>query len=753
VTIPGCRLAWHRRFEARVIASVILLVALSLTAILVATTRVVTARSTERTLEDLEAARIAFHRLVDDRAEFASAQSALVTALPVFRAHLTDTRLAQDVATLEAMAGHYRQQLKADFAIVADRHAKWVVASEWPAGVRPSPELSSMIAGATAGTPARRVVTASDRLFLVVSQPAGFADELLGTLTVGYALDDEIAKNLADVTHCEVNLAVDGRVYASSLPSSDRAALTAAMAGGRWPADGVFGKVERIGEGEYMLGAFPLLLDGSSALSARLILLEDWRPTQAFVGQIRWRLLAAGAVVFAMALAMSVFFSRRMGRPLENLAAAAEDIAGGNWERQLPVRGTAEEAMMAQAVNTMTTSLRHWYEEAKTRDDQLRQAQKLEALGRLAGGLAHDFNNFLTAINGYGGLLLDGFEPSDKRRSKVEGILKAADTAAGLTRQLLAFSRRRVMEVRVLSLDRVLAGTERMLRRLIGEDVELTTSIGRDIGCVRADPNQIEQVLLNLVVNARDAMPRGGRIRIEVAGAVFPDAADMPPPPLPAGRYVRLSVRDEGCGMTADVKARIFEPFFTTKPEGVGTGLDLAVVYGIVEQLSGAIVVDTEVSRGTTFHIYLPHTNEREAEDTVDAPAVAGRGTETVLLVEDEPQVASLIAGALQTNGYTVLQAAHGAEALDIAQAHATPIHLLLTDVVMPGMNGRELADRVGVLRRDIRTLYMSGYADDAILKHGVETATAQFIPKPFSMNTLTAKIRDVLTTPCEGVT
>ncbi len=377
------------------------------------------------------------------------------------------------------------------------------------------------------------------------------------------------------------------------------------------------------------------------------------------------------------------------------------------------------------------------------RDDQLRQAQKLEALGRLAGGIAHDFNNFLTAIKGYGGLLLEGFEAGDRRRSKVDGILKAADTAAGLTRQLLAFSRRRVAAVQPVSLERTIAGTEKMLRRLIGEDVALITTVAAGAGWVKADPHQIDQVLMNLVVNARDAMPRGGRIDIEL-GNIRVDESGLAGTKLAPGEYVRLSVRDTGCGMPPEVKARIFEPFFTTKAEGAGTGLGLAVVYGIVEQIGGAIVVDTEVGQGTAFHLYLPPTVEQEAAVLRELPKASG-GSETVLLVEDEPQVAEVIAGALQTSGYTVLQAGHGAEALDIARSHGAPIHLLLTDVVMPGMNGRELADRVGDLRSDIRTLYMSGYADDAVLRHGVEASLVQFIPKPFSMDSLRAKIRDVL--------
>ena len=739
------RLPWHRRLEARVITSVIVLVALSLAAILIATTRVVTVRSLDRMAGDLNAAQMAFHRLVSERAEFASAQSALVTALPVFRAHLTDTRLAQDVATLEAMADHYRQQLKATFAIVGDRDGRWVAASGWPAGTKPSSDVTAVVEQATAGQPARRFVATTDGLFLVVSEPAGFADEVLGTLTVGYALDDELASSFAHVTGGEINFVAGERLYASSLDAAERTALAAALVQEEWGTRTGVGSVRQVGANEYAFAAFPLTLDANGDTQTRLILLENWASVQGFLDQLRWRLLATGAVIFVVALGMGVFFSRRLARPLEDLATAAQDIAGGNWTRQLPVRGNTEAAVMAQAVNTMTTGLRHWYEEAKARDDQLRQAQKVEALGRLAGGVAHDFNNFLTAIKGYGELLLESFDADDKRRTKVDGILKAADTSAGLTRQLLAFSRKRVVAVQVLSVGRLLADTQKLLKRLIGEDIDLRTSVAPEVGSIKADPHQIEQVLLNLVVNARDAMPRGGTIDVELTDTSLgeEEAAALK---LGAGRYAKLTVRDTGCGMTPEVKARIFEPFFTTKQEGAGTGLGLAVVFSIIEQAGGAVAVETELNRGTAFHIYFPHTSETHAEAVSKPVSASTAGTETILLVEDEPQVSELVTRALRKNGYTVLRASRGAEALEILRTVDTRVDLLLTDIVMPGMNGRELADRVKQLRPEIPVLYMSGYSDDAILRHGVEAATMQFIGKPFSIKALTSKIRDVLT-------
>ena len=299
---------------------------------------------------------------------------------------------------------------------------------------------------------------------------------------------------------------------------------------------------------------------------------------------------------------------------------------------------------------------------------------------------------------------------------------------------------------RVIALDSVIAGTSQMLRRLIGEDITLNTVIAPSLGLVRADPSQIEQVMLNLAVNARDAMPRGGTLRIELANVVLHEGSiGHWPPQLSHGPYVRLSVADTGVGMSPETVARIFEPFFTTKEEGRGTGLGLAMVYGIVEQAGGAIDVDSEVGRGTTFHVYLPHTAEREEAPAPVSRAGPSRGGETVLLVEDEPRVAVLIANSLKKAGYTVLQAMHGERALEILHAHAGPIDLLLTDVVMPGMNGRELAEQVTLARKGIPVLYMSGYSDDAILRSGIQTASVHFIQKPFSMEALMVKMRETM--------
>jgi signal transduction histidine kinase len=378
-------------------------------------------------------------------------------------------------------------------------------------------------------------------------------------------------------------------------------------------------------------------------------------------------------------------------------------------------------------------------------ENQLRQAQKMEAIGRLAGGVAHDFNNLLTAIFGYADLLREELPEGSSARQDTEEIRKAAERAAGLTRQLLAFSRQQVLEPVVVNLNDLVEEFDKMLRRLIGEDVALRTAPAPDLGNVRADPGQLQQVLMNLVVNARDAMPTGGELLIETANADLTDAyAELHQPVIP-GSYVMLAVSDTGIGMNADTRARIFEPFFTTKEKGRGTGLGLSTVYGIVKQSGGYIWVYSEPGRGTTFKVYLPRVDApaRTAEQPRGTRTLAG--TETILLAEDDDMLRPLTKGLLRKLGYVVLQAANAEEALEAAARHDGPIHLLVADVVMPGASGRELARRLADSRPHTKVLYVSGYTDDAIVRHGMLEPGLAFLQKPFTPDTLARKVREVL--------
>ena len=377
----------------------------------------------------------------------------------------------------------------------------------------------------------------------------------------------------------------------------------------------------------------------------------------------------------------------------------------------------------------------------RQKEEELRQAQKMEAVGKLAGGVAHDFNNLLTAIGGYSEMMLMSLGPKDPLRGDVEEIKRASRRAADLTRQLLAFSRKQVLQPQILDLNSVVLGMDKMLRRLIGADVELVTVFEQGLAPVKADRSQIEQVILNLAVNARDAMTRGGKLTLKTAN-IEPGTVSVP---AGVSNSVMLAVSDTGCGMDAETQAHIFEPFFTTKQQGKGTGLGLSTVYGVIEQSGGRIAVESELLHGTTFRIYLPQAQVQQSAALERSQMELPVGTETVLLVEDESIVRGLVHQVLKRSGYNVLEAQHGAEALRIVLQHPDVIHLLLTDLVMPLMGGRDLAKRLIGMGKDIKVLYMSGYTDDSAIRQGEMEPGTDFIQKPFTPDALSRKVRDVL--------
>ncbi|MEP6730189.1 MAG: ATP-binding protein [bacterium] len=450
--------------------------------------------------------------------------------------------------------------------------------------------------------------------------------------------------------------------------------------------------------------------------------LRAW-PTEA---ELAWRnsRLPEAVLFMGVLFAISIAGMMKLYQTADRRAYALGE-ANGRLENEIRERERAQEALVRS-------------------EEQLRQSQKMEAVGRLAGGIAHDFNNLLTAINGYADFLLADIERGDSRRDDVREIKKAATRAGALTSQLLAFSRRQIRQPRSLDLNALLTDLERMLCRVIGEDVAIAWKPTERLGSVLADPSEIEQVLLNLVVNAGDAMPNGGTINITTATELFEGATARPP--LAPGRYIRLRVADSGMGMDAATRARIFEPFFTTKEPGKGTGLGLSTVYAIVENLRGTIDVESVPDKGTTFTVYLPqHDEPAEALASGTMATLAPRGVETVLLVEDEDGVRALGARILERHGYTVLEARNGRDALTVATQHSGAIDLLLTDVVMPEMGGKQLAEALIARDASLRVLFISGYTDGDISRRGVLDPCTAFLQKPFTARGLLGRVREVL--------
>jgi two-component system, cell cycle sensor histidine kinase and response regulator CckA len=387
--------------------------------------------------------------------------------------------------------------------------------------------------------------------------------------------------------------------------------------------------------------------------------------------------------------------------------------------------------------------------ERRVLEDQFRQAQKMEAVGRLAGGIAHDFNNLLMVISGYTEVLLDQLTVGHPMHAKAEAIQQASDRATTLTRQLLAFSRKQLLQLKVIDVNSIVEDMERLLRPLIGEDIELTTSLAPAVGCTRADAGQLEQVIMNLVVNAKDAMPNGGKISIGTASVTLDDSYRPENTFIKNGPYVMISVSDTGDGMDRETQARIFEPFFTTKEKSKGTGLGLSTVYGIIKQSGGYVFVQSELGRGTVFTIYFPRTDEpSEATGATPVSLAAAGGNETVLLVEDEDSVRQLVRETLESRGYRVLEAANGNAALTLAASQAEPIHLLITDVVMPGLSGHELVQQLLPARPALKVLYLSGYAQETLTAPAAAEAQKAFLQKPFTLQSLIRKVREILGPP-----
>ena len=587
-------------------------------------------------------------------------------------------------------------------------------------------------------------------LFQVVLQTY-YEDEprhsrIRGTVVVGRELDSRGARDLGHISSSQVVIRSGNYIVMSTLSLAEEQELVSQHEN-RPMREG-----SEIGNELFFAASAPLGSGSEPALS--LTVLKSYNQATASLKRLNHVLFGLGlAAVLAGGLLVFVI-SDRSTRPLTRLAEGVRALEQGDFTYPLKPDGGDEVAEVTRAFQDMRATLqknevqRQQHEAQRHQlESQLRQAQKMDAMGRLAGGVAHDFNNLLTVIKGNSTLLVDCLQSHDRLLGSARQIESAADRAASLTRQLLAFCRMQVLQPRILDLNVLVSEMCKLLRRLTREDISFTFHAGQSLGRVKADPGQIEQVIMNLVVNAGDAMPTGGSLTIETQNVTVDEQRVITRPPIRPGEYVLLSVTDIGQGMDAETKARIFEPFFTTKERGKGTGLGLATVYGIIKQSGGCVWVESEPGSGARFDVYLPRVDEdpedSAAEETDAAPA---RRRKTVLVVEDEDGVRELASSFLQSAGYTVLTARDGTEALSIAERSEDPVHLLLTDVVMPKMRGPELAKRLKGVRNSLSIVYMSGYLEynrgnEDFLEEGF------FLQKPFSRDTLVHKVGEALRT------
>jgi signal transduction histidine kinase/CheY-like chemotaxis protein len=558
---------------------------------------------------------------------------------------------------------------------------------------------------------------------------AGQEERTLGRMVLGREIRSDTMLRNGDFGVSAFSFERQGRVLLGSLPADAMRDFESSLSQDASASSG-----ERVFEltGERWLATF-VELPGDHPV--RLYCLQSYDQATSFLQALNRLLILLGSIAVLAGAAIAFLLSRQITRPLEQLVAGARQLQKGDFEFHLAVSSKDEVADLGRAFEEMRVSLK------KSRETMLHTA-RLEAVGRLAGGIAHDFNNLVMIIKGYSDMLADSI-PAESR-PMLEEIKRAADRATALIRQLLAFSRKQILEPQTLDPNQIARNMVKMLRVLIGEDIELITNESEDIGRVLVDPGQLEQVIMNLVVNARDAMPNGGKLVIATQACYVSQGFTTANGDAEPGKYALISVTDNGCGMEKETMSHIFEPFFTTKEQGKGTGLGLATVYGIVQQSKGYITVDSEVGVGTTFKVYLPAVAASASLRHAPVSAVPLQSSATILLVEDEPALRSLTTASLKKLGYHVLEAGSGLQALVIAMGHVSRIDVVVTDVVMPQMSGPELVEKLHEKRQDFAVIFMSGYADGVALERAAGETEIALLSKPFSTELLVSKIQEV---------
>jgi signal transduction histidine kinase len=689
-------------------------------------------RTSAKTYETFEA----------QRTESLMRSAELIANLPNVRALMT----TRDLATIQDASTGILKLSGADLLLFADRTGK--VSALQPENLHASsPEMQAMLLRSLELGESRDWWFSGGHLYEVLIQPIEFGapphNTTIGFLVVGHGLGTQAAHAFGEVAASEVVFRCDETIVASSLAPGQEREFSQKFTGiTAHPGD--LPQEIQLGRERYLVSTVSLA--GNTNVSVSLSVLKSFDKATAFLSSLNRTLVFVGLLTVGAGSLLGFLIADNFTRPLAKLVGGVKALEAGDYDHPLENSSGDEVGVVTAAFTRLRESLQKGQQEQVKLEERLRQAHKMEAIGRLAGGVAHDFNNLLTIIRGHTDLLADRLGADDSQKRSVDQIQKASNRAVGMTRQLLAFSRMQVLQPSILDLNSVISEMGKMLPRLIGEHIEFTFIPEPKLAPVKADPGQIEQVLMNLAVNARDAMPDGGKVVVQTHNISLSAAEAATRPVMAPGEYVLVSVSDNGQGMNEETKARIFEPFFTTKEVGKGTGLGLATVYGIVKQSGGFIWVESAPGKGAIFEIYLPKASGKVSEVGPEPPSrIESRGTETILLVEDEPGVRDLASHFLRASGYSVLEAADGVQALEVAEKYPGPIHLLLSDMVMPRMSGQELMQRLLGARKDMKIILMSGYSE----YNGTEFRQADSIflrlGKPFSLASLVGKVREAL--------
>ncbi len=698
--------------------------------------------------QDLRTSVKTYETFAAQRDESLTRSAELIANLPNIRALMT----TRDRVTIQDASAGTLKLSGADLLVLADRTGK--VSALQPQNTQAGEtEVQAMLRHSLERGESRDWWFTGGHLYEVLLQPIEFGEptnkSTIGFLVIGDDVSAESAKAFGKIAASDVVFRCGETIVASTLDAGhkrefSRSGIRNTTHRGELPEE------VQLGAERYLVSTVNLASGASGAVS--LTVLKSFDKATAFLSALNRTLILLGLLTVTAGSLLGFLIAENFTRPLAKLVGGVKALEAGDYSHPLENSSCDEVGVVTAAFTRLRETLQQGQQEQKKLEERLRQAHKMEAVGRLAGGVAHDFNNLLTIIRGHSDLLADRPGADEPQKRSVEQIQKAANRAVAMTRQLLAFSRMQVLQPSILDLNSIISEMGKMLPRLIGEHIEFTFSPDPKLAPVKADLGQIEQVLMNLAVNARDAMPDGGKLVVRTSNISLSAAEAARRPAMTAGEYVLISFSDSGQGMSEETKTRIFEPFFTTKEVGKGTGLGLATVYGIVKQSGGFIWVESAPGKGATFEIYLPKASgQASGGSTEQGPRIESRGTETILLVEDEAGVRDLASQFLRASGYSVLEAQDGVQALEVAERHSAPIHLLLSDIVMPRMGGQELVERLRVTRNDMKIILMSGYSE----YNGTEFPQAEsphlLLGKPFSLASLVGKVREALSSQLVG--